>query len=296
MFCCRSIAPAPYEVFSSVPISMLRIPFLCTVIIAFVRSQQIPQHLLNELASISDINQVFRRYGAPLNGPEPEVQPMTICVGPVDKCKKTSSSRMASGPWMSNSELKPQVSYLQAAPTTQESGPPLALNAGCSPTETVIEMPKTDSSVVVYPPGTKVKRCSGVCGHSNLLCKPTKTTKLIRKGLVLKYENGNLVPVEYQNFSLEEHTACSCDCLEKPADCLSLIQTYDSNNCKCTCKNQSMANSCGLHQMWDAKECRCKCPSHCGTRSCPFGMVFDDSYCSCIGAMASRSAKPRKTF
>ncbi|OQV22327.1 hypothetical protein BV898_03825 [Hypsibius exemplaris] len=244
----------------------------------------VPMDLMKELASMESTSAVLERYGGasalyPVGGSEPEAVPVMICIGnrPCENTPTRSNVRKG-GP----SRISLQMP--QAVDNT-----PLAENAGCAPTETVIEMPKPNASVVIYPLGTKVKRCSGICGHNNLLCRPTKTQTFIRKGLILVYREGKLVPVGHQNFTLEDHLACSCDCFQKQTDCHA-HQRYEANNCRCVCK-QDLAQSCGPQRIWDSKTCQCKCPNVCST--CPFGMYFDHSYqCACVapqGRMDQRS-------
>jgi len=232
----------------------------------------IPMHLLKELAQIQSTEGVLRRFGGastlyPVGMADPQALAVQIHVG--------------SG---SHNKMRTQPQPYQYSALVDNV--PLAENAGCAPTETVIEMPKVNSSVAIHPLGTKVMRCAGICGHSSLQCRPTKTQTFIRKGLILVYKGGNLVPTGHQNFTLENHIACTCDCLQKATDC-NTKQRYEGHNCKCVCGNQADMASCGPHRVWDYKECRCKCPNVCST--CPFGMYFDDTYnCACVSPQQSR--------
>ncbi|XP_055333097.1 balbiani ring protein 3-like [Paramacrobiotus metropolitanus] len=241
-----------------------------------------PIDALKELALMS-FDEVVQKYGtnAAIAPNEPQPLAVSLQIG-----SGRHYTRRPNDPGSGLFRMAEAISYYPGSQPVEEV--PVAENPGCMPRETVIEMPNQNSAQVVYPAGTKVKRCTGVCGHSNLLCQSTSSRTVQRKGLILVYKSGKLSPSGYQTFNLTEDLSCGCRCSQSPDECKP-NQKYEPSNCKCMCRNHDDSVMCGPHRVWDHVECKCKCPKTC--RACVSGTQFDDYLCSCVPT-GSRAVRP----
>ena len=81
--------------------------------------------------------------------------------------------------------------------------------------------------------------------------------------------------------TIEEDTACQCNCNVQPSDCKK-DQVYSSATCDCICQNVLEKSNClVMGKNWDDKTCSCSCPSETWT-PCTTGYIFDaQNTCSC---------------
>jgi len=154
----------------------------------------------------------------------------------------------------------------------------------CEPRmSTVAIPPSADSSIVYWPPCTKIRRCGGCCGSDLLECTPTSVN--ITKVLVMQLQAPNYASsdtrMDFQsnlNIDLVEHLACICSCRTKASDCDPRTQVYDEESCSCRCTDVGQATSCPLPKRWDGRLCRCICPN---LVNCLEDEYFNFSNCSC---------------
>jgi hypothetical protein len=62
--------------------------------------------------------------------------------------------------------------------------------------------------------------------------------------------------------TIEEDTACSCDCQQEQKICHNARHIFSSQECRCECKEEEEYTLCrDQGRLWDSEECVCSCPA-----------------------------------
>ncbi|RWS30020.1 vascular endothelial growth factor A-like protein [Leptotrombidium deliense] len=154
--------------------------------------------------------------------------------------------------------------------------------AGCTPEMKTVQLnPVKAESELYFPWCVKLPRCSGCCPSRRLECVATKVTKVDITGVKLQYS-----PISrkfkfkgLKVFKMDKHEQCSCQCIQKPADCTS-TQVYRPEECRCVCRDMQNVIKClqNHEKIWDRNICACKCKA---TLKCSTGFFFNDETCRC---------------
>lgn len=150
----------------------------------------------------------------------------------------------------------------------------------CEPRFVTVMLPKDmDSNVLLWPPCTRIERCSGCCPSDVLVCEPVQTELVTFR--VIK----NIMPYqgspEFQyggmkEVTVERHTKCDQRCRVKAHHCNPNIHDYLERDCRCRCKNRVTCAS--SKHIWRENNCKCECVQK---RPCTGFARFDESTCEC---------------
>ncbi|XP_025829714.1 balbiani ring protein 3-like, partial [Agrilus planipennis] len=158
----------------------------------------------------------------------------------------------------------------------------------CQPRETVVELTLNNANVNgsgtelnglsssrIIPNVVVVKRCGGLCGGR----KTCLSSEQKYKTFYVKTIKDNRV--HCLGVQVAEDVKCRCGCDRRESQC-TLYQTYDKNNCTCTCKNKTEKLNClkygGSNKHWDDKTCSCSCRK---SQPCTTGTVWSTEECRC---------------
>ncbi|XP_017113139.1 vascular endothelial growth factor C [Drosophila elegans] len=172
-----------------------------------------------------------------------------------------------------------------------------ATPASCSPQPTIVELmpPAEDRANYYYMPAcTRISRCNGCCGSTLISCQPTEVEQVqLRVRKVDRAATSGRRP--FTIVTVEQHTACRCDCRTKAEDC-NVYQSYIKDLCRCECHNTDARDKC-LEQAdskyWVDDNCSCVCRYN---QSCTTGTVFDETLCKCTDPAAPINVLDRKRF
>ncbi|XP_023334974.1 vascular endothelial growth factor C [Eurytemora carolleeae] len=162
----------------------------------------------------------------------------------------------------------------------------------CMIRDVPVKVPEPEDFIAeyIFPSHIVVPRCSGVClEKSGFSCHARKKPKLVSHEVVLYSLNGTQV---CRNIELEHHKGpCRCSCQLIAAEC-GPAQTFDSNECRCTCSRDmnpakyQCAQSIG--RIWDDRLCSCECV----IQQCQVGERLDQITCKCIQIPTSCQLSP----
>ncbi|CAB4011454.1 Hypothetical predicted protein, partial [Paramuricea clavata] len=112
----------------------------------------------------------------------------------------------------------------------------------CQPTPVAVKVPPP----AVWPRYVKLSRCMGsVYSLGPFECGVTKKAHF---HLNATFPRGT-VP-------MTNHTACGVQCIVKKEDCNNATQSHDPRSCQCICRDNF---KCPSGKIWDTNYCKCKC-------------------------------------
>jgi len=156
----------------------------------------------------------------------------------------------------------------------------------CKPMLKVVKLdiPGNGSFTQMTPQFVLSKLCGGGCHTVSHSC--VSTTRVTRQVPVILSQCGltaGLCAKSCATITIEEDTACQCDCLQEQKTCPNTRHSFDSQSCSCQCQNEKEYTLCrDQGRLWDTDECVCMCPVDM-VKPCSSGFIFDfTSTCTCI--------------
>ena len=104
--------------------------------------------------------------------------------------------------------------------------------------------------------------CGGGCHTPSHSC--VSTTVMSRQIPVLLSQCGlsaGLCSKSCATITIEEDTACQCDCLQEQKICANVRHSFNRRTCSCECQVEEEYTLCrDQGRVWDNEECVCRCP------------------------------------
>ncbi|CAC5359762.1 unnamed protein product [Mytilus coruscus] len=150
----------------------------------------------------------------------------------------------------------------------------------CEPHFETISLPKDkDPKIIIYPPCTRIERCSGCSSADLLVCEPIETemvSLMVLKFILPQQESTEYLLNGTEEVRVERHLKCHQLCRVKATDCNQDIHKYLQSDCRCVCKvRQTCASS---KHIWRESKCMCECVQ---TKQCRGFASFNESTCEC---------------
>jgi len=175
-------------------------------------------------------------------------------------------------------------------------------DTGCVPRWELYSIPKPVGTYMVWPSCVYTKQCGGCCTNNDMMeCVPTRLG--LRKAGVYKIPYNMYNAPTVDQMDIVDHKECGCRCRVGADTCIGQ-QTYDAQNCQCTCPQYlSEKNRCQPGTHWSSSECDCKCDikrdcyssnrklqwndkkcvCECAPIQCAAGQMLDPHTCICVG-------------
>jgi len=156
----------------------------------------------------------------------------------------------------------------------------------CKPMLKVVKLdiPGNGSFTQMTPQFIESSLCGGGCHTPSHSC--VSMSKASRKIPVILSQcglNAGLCFKSCATITIEEDTACQCDCLQEQKNCVNTRHSFNSQTCTCQCQEEKEYTLCrDQGRLWDNEECVCRCLVET-VKPCSTGFTFDlISTCTCI--------------